>query len=96
VAHEGERNTLDFLLLLPIERWQILFVKWVGAVDSPIAFWLLAMLALPLIGMISTMFPPRAALLLLVLPWPSLAAAQRARTISVGDLPAHGGRPTSS
>jgi ABC-type transport system involved in multi-copper enzyme maturation permease subunit len=71
VAHERERNTLDFLLLLPIERWQILFVKWVAPWIRQ-RVWLMMLLGVPLIGMVSTMFPARAALLLLILPWPSL------------------------
>jgi ABC-type transport system involved in multi-copper enzyme maturation permease subunit len=71
VANERERNTLEFLLLLPIDRWEILFYKWVAP-------WVrnrqlvVAAFAIPLIGMLATMFPPRPALLMLILPWPSL------------------------
>jgi ABC-type transport system involved in multi-copper enzyme maturation permease subunit len=71
VAHERERNTLDFLLLLPVERSRILFVKWVAPWIRQ-RMMLLAMLALPLMGMVTTMFPARATLLMLLLPWPSL------------------------
>jgi ABC-type transport system involved in multi-copper enzyme maturation permease subunit len=71
VTHERERNTLDFLLLLPVERGHILFIKWIAPWVRQ-RMMLLAMLAVPLIGMMTTMFPARTALLMLLLPWPSL------------------------
>ncbi len=71
VSHERERNTLDFLLLLPIARSQILFVKCIAPwIRHRVA--LLVMFTIPLVGMITGMFPARAALLMLILPWPSL------------------------
>lgn len=71
VAHERERNTLDFLLLLPTERWRILLVKWAAPwIRQRLMLFLL--LTVPLVGMVTTMFPGRAALLMLLLPWPSL------------------------
>jgi ABC-type transport system involved in multi-copper enzyme maturation permease subunit len=71
VAHESERSTLDFLLLLPVERSYILLIKWVAPWIRQRTL-LFATFAIPLIGMVSTMFPPRSALLMLLLPWPPL------------------------
>ena len=70
IARERENNTLDFLLLLPQDRHEILFWKW-------LAPWMRnrvmigAMIAMPMLGMLSGMFSLQTGLLLLLLPWPA-------------------------
>jgi ABC-type transport system involved in multi-copper enzyme maturation permease subunit len=71
IAREREQNTLDFLLLLPVERYEILFIKWI-APWVRIRLMLTAMVALPLLGLLLGVFSLRSALLTLLLPWPSL------------------------
>ncbi len=71
VARERQQNTLDFLLILPMDRSQILFWKWL----CPWIRWrvaLMVMTGLACVGIITGIFPIRAGLILLVLPWPGL------------------------
>jgi hypothetical protein len=71
VARERERGTLDFLLLLPVERSEILWIKW-------LAPWIrcrvliVCTLAIPLVCTLFGVFPVRTGLVLLLLPWPTV------------------------
>jgi ABC-type transport system involved in multi-copper enzyme maturation permease subunit len=71
VAKERELNTLDFLLLLPVERSEIFFWKWIGPWFRNRAL-LAGVLVVPMIGLASGMFSTRLGLWLLIVPWPSL------------------------
>ena len=71
VAREREQNTLDFLLLLPVERNEILLVKWLAPWVRN-RFVVFAVLAAPLICGAFGAFPFRTALILVFLPWPGL------------------------
>jgi ABC-type transport system involved in multi-copper enzyme maturation permease subunit len=71
VAREREANTLDFLLLLPDARHELLFWKWLGP-------WMRnrvmvgVMIAAPIVAMLSGILSVRAGLVVLILPWPAL------------------------
>src|SRR5207249_2004351 len=71
VVREREMNTLDFLLLLPVDRFEILYCKWLGAVWRP---WpcLVPAYSGVLLGMVCGLFAPYTAVLLVLLPWPLL------------------------
>lgn len=71
ISREREMNTLDFLLLLPTERREILFIKWIAPWIRQRSL-IFALLAVPLIGMVTTLFPARTAFAMLLLPWPPL------------------------
>jgi len=71
VAREREQNTLDFLLLLPIERFEILASKWLGSLWRA---WPMLVLAYGgvLLGLGCDLYGSLTALLLVLLPWPLL------------------------
>jgi ABC-type transport system involved in multi-copper enzyme maturation permease subunit len=71
VAREKEQNTLDFLLVLPVERSEILFVKWIApwVRIRPV---LIAMLVLPLLAVVTKVFSVPQGVIILLLPWPTL------------------------
>jgi ABC-type transport system involved in multi-copper enzyme maturation permease subunit len=71
VAREQEQKTLDFLLLLPVERWEILLTKAVAPWAAN-RVTVLMLLAYPPIGIMLGMLPPNVGLALFLLPWPSL------------------------
>ncbi len=71
VARESEHATLDFLLLLPLERAEILLWKWLGPWCRARVL-LLLLIAIPIVGIASGMYSIRLGLLFLVLPWPLL------------------------
>ncbi len=71
VARERERNTLDALLLLPVERWEILCVKAIGPWASNRVM-VGMMLALPIMAVMAGIVSLRAGLMYMLLPWPSL------------------------
>jgi ABC-type transport system involved in multi-copper enzyme maturation permease subunit len=74
VAGEREQNTLDFLLLLPVERWEILLTK-AAAPWAANRLTVAMLLAYPLIGVMFGLLPLSTGLALLVLPWPTLLFA---------------------
>ena len=71
VARERELHTLDFILLLPLSRFEILVQKWLGAVWPGWPLLVVAAAAV-LFAWISTLISAWSALLLLVLPVPAL------------------------
>jgi ABC-type transport system involved in multi-copper enzyme maturation permease subunit len=71
VAREREMNTLDFLLLVPVERAEVLFCKWLGALWRPWP-WLALAYSGVLLGLVCGLYRPHTAVLLVVLPWPLL------------------------
>ncbi|MBI1832197.1 MAG: hypothetical protein HYR84_12200 [Planctomycetes bacterium] len=71
VAKEREQNTLDFLLLLPTERSDIFYWKWLGPWFRNRAM-LAGVILLPIIGLASGMFSTSLGLWLLIVPWPTL------------------------
>jgi ABC-type transport system involved in multi-copper enzyme maturation permease subunit len=71
VASERERNTLDFLLLLPIERSEILWTKWLAPwIQNRV--YVFVTLAIPLVCIFFGVLPLRTGLVMLLLPWPTL------------------------
>lgn len=71
VVREREQNTLDFLLLLPVGRFTILASKWLGAMWRP---WPILAIAYSgvVLGVGCGLYGPLTAVLLVLLPWPSL------------------------
>ena len=71
VAGERERNTLEFLLLLPVERREIIFCKWLGPLWKNWPILAISYLGV-LLGLGARAFSPQTALLMLLIPWPAL------------------------
>ena len=71
VAGERERNTLEFLLLLPVERREIIFSKWLGPLWKNWPLLAVSYLGV-LLGVGTLVFSPSTALTLLLIPWPAL------------------------
>jgi hypothetical protein len=71
VVREREQNTLDHLLLLPVERSEILASKWLGSLWRPWPALALAYSGV-LLGLCCGLYGPVTAALLVLLPWPLL------------------------
>jgi len=71
IAKEREDNTLDFLLLLPIERSDVFVWKWLGPWFRNRAM-LLGVIILPIVGLASGMLSTSLGMWLLIAPWPTL------------------------
>ncbi len=71
VAGEKEQVTLDFLLLIPDERRAILLYKWLGPFWRNWPVLAIAYLGV-LLGLGCGLYSARAALMMLLLPWPLL------------------------
>lgn len=71
VVRERQQQTLDALLLLPIERREILSAKWLASLMRGWP-WLALLMADILLGLAVGAYHPLSALLLCVAPWPMI------------------------
>jgi ABC-type transport system involved in multi-copper enzyme maturation permease subunit len=71
VVREREQNTLDYLLLLPVERFEILASKWLGSMWRAWPYLAVAYSGVVL-GLCCGLYGPLTAVLLVLLPWPLL------------------------
>ncbi len=71
IARERENGTLRFLLLLPIERSELLTTKFIAPWIAT-RYTLAILLAAPVIAMVLGIFPISSCLVLFWLPWPTI------------------------
>ena len=71
VARERQQQTLDPLLLLPIDRQEILWAKWVGCLYKGWPWLVLVGLNLA-VGVALGAYHPVSAVLLMLVPWPMI------------------------
>jgi ABC-type Na+ efflux pump permease subunit len=69
VARERQQQTLEPLLLLPIERRDVLVAKWIGTLWRGWP-WLALLLSDILLGVLLGVYHPFSAVLLCLAPWP--------------------------
>jgi ABC-type transport system involved in multi-copper enzyme maturation permease subunit len=71
VAGERERNTLEFLLLIPAGRHEIFVCKWLGPLWKNWPILAISFLGV-MLGLGSRVYSVKTALVLLLIPWPFL------------------------
>ena len=71
VVRERQQQTLDALLLLPVDRREILLAKWLASIMRGWP-WLALLLATIVMGALMGAFHPLSALQLCIAPWPMI------------------------
>ena len=69
VVRERQRQTLDMLLMIPVDRGEILRAKWLGALLKD-RLWLALLAGDVLVGLVIGVYHPFSVFYLLLSPWP--------------------------